>query len=57
MESVRQATMRMSVFHAYDARNQLPNLDTSGSARPDQLHTQSGWQRSLWSLKSLAAVA
>ncbi len=57
MESETQATMSIQAFHAYHVRNQFRNLDTSRSAGPDQLHTQSGWQLSLWSLKSLAAVA
>ncbi len=57
MESEAQVTMGIPVFHAYHARNQLPNLDTSRSADPDQLHTQRGWQLSLWSPKSLAAGA
>ncbi len=43
MESEAQVTMSIPVFHAYHARNQLLNLDTSRSAGSDQLHTQSGW--------------
>ncbi len=48
--------MSIRVFHASHASNQLPNLDTSRSAGPDQLHTQSSWQLSKWRPMSLSAV-